>query len=604
MLAVTTLNLIGLGAVIWALCTVRYVWWRFSSYQNIPKSIPWVGVDPNNNTPFTRAKVALRSFFGLKPLLVDGYEEYSKNNQVFILPNIVNGHEVIIPTHQVSWLLEQPDTVLSQYETNREFMCGDYTMLDLLGPNWPRLSEIVKRLMTRDLDDFVEAIADETQDALKSLWGTKTGQDDWHEIDLYEVSLEVVARVSNRIFVGFPLCRNQSYVQASSGFGKYILLWAMAIEMLPAWFKPIYGPMLTAWDYFVHFKPIRGFLSPMVKERLAQQKSQQMYFDNVVESKSAAQQQPNDYITWALKDMARHGEGAHADINSTCDIISRRLAITSFTAIQSSAITITNAVVDIASTPLSYSVQEAMRAELTAHSKSWSESHASSTASDVLKTSGIWTRPSLSKLTLLDSVLTETLRLWGILTHGVTKAVIHPGGVTLPSGEHIPCGAKIGIASYGPHLDEGVYGISGTSSPLVWDAFRFVKMVQGQTQPQTGDVKYRGNSSSSSSSSAGEEDSGGEKGAEVKPETAQRKGPPGQAGSRFVSTSEFYMGFSHGRHSCPGRFFANSLLKIILAHIVLMYDIQPLQERPANPWLNNTIGPPIGTMVKVRRRKA
>lgn len=53
----------------------------------------------------------------------------------------------------------------------------------------------------------------------------------------------------------------------------------------------------------------------------------------------------------------------------------------------------------------------------------------------------------------------------------------------------------------------------------------------------------------------------------------------------------------------PGRFFANSLLKILLAHIVMMYDIEPIQERPSNPWLNNTIGPPIGAMVKVRRRK-
>ena len=53
----------------------------------------------------------------------------------------------------------------------------------------------------------------------------------------------------------------------------------------------------------------------------------------------------------------------------------------------------------------------------------------------------------------------------------------------------------------------------------------------------------------------------------------------------------------------PGRFFANSLLKILLAHIVMMYDIEPTQVRPSNPWLNNTIGPPIGAMVNVRRRK-
>ena len=54
----------------------------------------------------------------------------------------------------------------------------------------------------------------------------------------------------------------------------------------------------------------------------------------------------------------------------------------------------------------------------------------------------------------------------------------------------------------------------------------------------------------------------------------------------------------------PGRFFANSLLKILLGRIVMMYDIEPLEKRPNNPWLNNTIGPPVGAMMKVRRRKA
>ena len=54
----------------------------------------------------------------------------------------------------------------------------------------------------------------------------------------------------------------------------------------------------------------------------------------------------------------------------------------------------------------------------------------------------------------------------------------------------------------------------------------------------------------------------------------------------------------------PGRFFANSLLKILLGRIVMMYDIEPLEKRPDNPWLNNTIGPPVGATMKVRRRRA
>ena len=177
----TYLNLVGLAVLVWVVSTARYVWWRFFSYQGIPKHIPWVGA-PGGGA-FSRAKVSLKSFSGLKTLLVDGYREYSKRDQVFILPNIINGHEVIIPTQYMSWILEQPDSVLSQYETNRQFMCSDYTMLhEDLFLRQGRLGDTIKRETTRDLDEFTEAMADEVQESLKCLWGSKT--DDWHEIDL------------------------------------------------------------------------------------------------------------------------------------------------------------------------------------------------------------------------------------------------------------------------------------------------------------------------------------------------------------------------------------------------------------------------------------
>ncbi|KAK3068494.1 hypothetical protein LTS18_000643 [Coniosporium uncinatum] len=62
------------------------------------------------------------------------------------------------------------------------------------------------------------------------------------------------------------------------------------------------------------------------------------------------------------------------------------------------------------------------------------------------------------------------------------------------------------------------------------------------------------------------------------------------------------MAFSHGRHACPGRFFAANQLKLLLAQIVLGYDIQPIDERPQNPWLNNSIGPPMWAKLRIRRR--
>ena len=48
----------------------------------------------------------------------------------------------------------------------------------------------------------------------------------------------------------------------------------------------------------------------------------------------------------------------------------------------------------------------------------------------------------------------------------------------------------------------------------------------------------------------------------------------------LTSTGPTQLGFGHGRHSCPGRFFAALKAKAILATMLRNYEFQPLQERP------------------------
>lgn len=51
-------------------------------------------------------------------------------------------------------------------------------------------------------------------------------------------------------------------------------------------------------------------------------------------------------------------------------------------------------------------------------------------------------------------------------------------------------------------------------------------------------------------------------------------GTPGaQARTQFVAANEDNMVFGYGRHACPGRFFAANEIKMILARLLLDYDI-------------------------------
>jgi cytochrome P450 len=69
-----------------------------------------------------------------------------------------------------------------------------------------------------------------------------------------------------------------------------------------------------------------------------------------------------------------------------------------------------------------------------------------------------------------------------------------------------------------------------------------------------------------------------------------------------VSTSADYLSFGHGRHACPGRFFAANELKLLLAYMVLNYDIEPLEKRPDGKWVGTVCLPDMKATIKVRRR--
>lgn len=57
----------------------------------------------------------------------------------------------------------------------------------------------------------------------------------------------------------------------------------------------------------------------------------------------------------------------------------------------------------------------------------------------------------------LDSMLRESMRLWGFVSRGLLKKVVKKEGVRLPSGEHLPFGTNVGFHQYPIHRDEDIY---------------------------------------------------------------------------------------------------------------------------------------------------
>lgn len=82
------------------------------------------------------------------------------------------------------------------------------------------------------------------------------------------------------------------------------------------------------------------------------------------------------------------------------------------------------------------------------------------------------------------------------------------------------------------------------------------------------------------------------------------RGPGEQARSQFVAANEDNMTFGYGRHACPGRFFAANEIKMILAQLLLNYDIgmpDGLTERHAQIVRGNFCSPDPKKEVVLRK---
>ncbi|KAK4692869.1 hypothetical protein P7C71_g4417, partial [Lecanoromycetidae sp. Uapishka_2] len=219
-----------------------------------------------------------------------------------------------------------------------------------------------------------------------------------------------------------------------------------------------------------------------------------------------------------------------------------RVAMTSksFATLSSLGIVCLNVMLDILSTAPALKIYETIRAE----------------ALQVFASEASWTDPAaLQNLKLPASAVRESLRKNPIIVRGLLREVMPQDGVLLPDGSHIAKGTWIGVPTQAIHMDERFY-----TNPDSYDPFRFAR-------------------------------------------EQEAKDPAGKERFDATQPTDTFLGFSYGRHSCPGRWFANQILKLLIAYITVHYDIEPFDKRPEGMVFGDTNIPSLSAKLKVRRRE-
>lgn len=163
-----------------------------------------------------------------------------------------------------------------------------------------------------------------------------------------------------------------------------------------------------------------------------------------------------------------------------------------------------------------------------------------------------WTKAGIDQMHRLDSFIKESQRLHTADIFVMRRIARHD--YTFSDGMVVPRGTLLGVAARATHLDEKIY-----PDALNFDPFRFVKLQEQET-----------------------------------------------GGRRFdlVTTSVDSLNFGHGRHACPGRYFIACELKLMLAHVIMNYDVKLENEgvRPKDMWFISACMPNMNAKVLFRRR--
>ena len=112
--------------------------------------------------------------------------------------------------------------------------------------------------------------------------------EDWLTIKIYPVILRIVAKVSGRVMVGAPLCRDENWIRMSSSYTRDTFLGGRAMwERHPLWrpFYALYSPELKKVRQ--HYEDAAKFLKPILEKRYTEMSKENF-------------EKPVDMIQWMI----------------------------------------------------------------------------------------------------------------------------------------------------------------------------------------------------------------------------------------------------------------------------------------------------------------
>ncbi|KAG8156340.1 hypothetical protein KVR01_013792 [Diaporthe batatas] len=205
-----------------------------SKKKNIDK------VPVHNTSRLWPAMVSQLKFVtGARSIISSGYQKFK--GSPFIVRRFDTDYNILPMQYLEEVRLISPSILSGRIATSQNML---YKWTDLHFLNRSDLHvQVMKRKLAPELSKFLKIASQE----LDYGWDLDVPQpEDWAEVDVQQISRLLVARMSARIFLGLPACRDPEWIKVSLDYTMDAFTTAFVLRMFPTWVRPIVAAVLPS----------------------------------------------------------------------------------------------------------------------------------------------------------------------------------------------------------------------------------------------------------------------------------------------------------------------------------------------------------------------
>jgi len=143
-----------------------------------------------------------------------------------------NGEVLVLPTRFANTIRNEPGLSFSKSVT-QDFHAhvAGFTAMQVVDHEGQVLQNVARKPLTKLLNTVTEPLASEAIFAIDKTLGNPT---DWQETLILDSALDIIARLSSRVFLGDKLCRNEDWLKVTKIYTVDMLQAAFNLTLVPS----------------------------------------------------------------------------------------------------------------------------------------------------------------------------------------------------------------------------------------------------------------------------------------------------------------------------------------------------------------------------------